>query len=191
MKIIIVGVGALGSHVVQFLRNIDADLQVIDFDKIDAKNVMSQFHGKPNLGKNKTMGLQSIMTFLFGKKIGATPHKLTTLNDDALLSGADLIVDCLDNAAARIIVQNFARRSHTPCVHGALTNDGTFGRVVWDEFFTADAEGAAGTPTCENGEHLPFIGLVASQLALTIQLFLQDGKKSNWNVYRGGGVRSF
>jgi len=183
MKITIVGVGALGSHVTLLLRNLDATLRVIDFDKVEGKNVMSQFHGKPGVGKNKTVALQGVMSLLFGKKLEATPHRLTTENDDALLAGSDLIIDCLDNAAARRVVQNFARRSHTPCVHGALTDDGTFGRVVWDELFTIDIEGAANAPTCENGEHLPFIGLASSQLAIAVQQFIKTGKKRNWNVY--------
>ena len=45
--VIVVGVGALGSHVVQLLRNADATIRVIDFDKVEQKNVASQFHGKP------------------------------------------------------------------------------------------------------------------------------------------------
>lgn len=32
MKIVIIGAGALGSHLVQALRNEDATLKVVDFD---------------------------------------------------------------------------------------------------------------------------------------------------------------
>ena len=52
--------------------------------------------------------------------------------------------------------------------------DGRFGMVRWDEHFTADAEDA-GQATCEGGEHLPFIGLVSSVLARTIQAFVSEG----------------
>ena len=160
--VVIVGVGALGSHVVQLLRSVEATVKVIDFDRVEQKNVLSQFHGKPHVGKGKVQSLAQTMQFLFGSKIATIPHKLTPENDDQLLSGADLIIDCLDNGEARRIVQGFARRYHTPCLHGALAADGGFGRVVWDEHFRIDDEAGAGVATCEGGEHLPFIAITSA-----------------------------
>jgi molybdopterin-synthase adenylyltransferase len=46
--------------------------------------------------------------------------------------------------------------------------------VRWDERFVADAKDTAGQATCEGGEHLPLIGVVAATLVRTIQDFLQD-----------------
>ena len=98
-KVTIVGVGALGSHVVQLLRSVkDITLFAIDFDRVEQKNVMSQFHGKPSVGRLKTEALQQSMNFLFGVKINVASHKLTKDNAKELLGGASLIVDCLDNA---------------------------------------------------------------------------------------------
>ncbi len=77
-KVTIVGVGALGSHLLQFTRNLDATFKVIDFDKVEQKNVMSQFHSKPNVGKGKVSSLAQTMQFLFGKKLDTIPHKLTS-----------------------------------------------------------------------------------------------------------------
>lgn len=76
--IVVVGVGALGSHVVQALRNVEATLRVIDFDRVEQRNVASQFHGKPNVGKLKVQSLQQSMKFLFGRDIGIVSHKLVT-----------------------------------------------------------------------------------------------------------------
>lgn len=56
--IVIVGVGALGSHLVQFIRNEQVDIRIIDFDRVEQKNVMSQFHGKPGVGKSKVAALE-------------------------------------------------------------------------------------------------------------------------------------
>jgi molybdopterin-synthase adenylyltransferase len=121
-------------------------------------------------------------------KLSFVSHKLTTENDDQLLSSSDLVVDCLDNAEARRIVQSFVRRSHTPCVHGAVDGEGSFGRVVWDENFVIDSGSAPGTPTCEDGENLPFIGRVSAALATSAQRFLRTGVRDGWQVSPGGTI---
>jgi len=180
--IVVVGVGALGSHVVQFLRNIDTEIRVVDFDRIEQKNVQAQFHTKNSVGKNKAQSLTQLMQFMYGRKIIPIPHKLTKNNTDQILSNANLILDCLDNAEARNIVQNYVRKNNLACLHGALSADGMFGRVVWDNIFTIDSESVVGAPTCEGGEHLPFIGLVASQMAQSVKKFLDNGRQTSYNI---------
>jgi molybdopterin/thiamine biosynthesis adenylyltransferase len=190
--VIIVGVGALGSHLAQFLRN-EANLFVIDFDRVEAKNVLSQFHGKPNVGKNKVTSLGQLTNYLWGHKVDGATVKLVDNNVDALLGRefrwpenivrkADLIVDCLDNGAARRLVQAYVRKHNVPCLHGALAADGGFGRVIWDEHFQIDDEDAAGAPTCEDGAHLPFIAMVSAFLAKSAQTFLANGKRQGWSI---------
>jgi len=178
----IVGVGALGSHVAQFLRSAGVNLKVIDFDHVERKNTLSQFHGKMAVGKAKVMAVKQTMDFLWGVKIETIPHKLTSDNENQLLSGADLIVDCLDNGAARRLVQAFARRTSTPCIHGGLAADGTFGLIRWDHDFVIDDEPGAGAATCEDGEHLPFIAITSAYLARAIQEFFSKGRKIGYNV---------
>lgn len=187
-RITVVGVGALGSHFVQFMRSEDVSFQIIDFDRVEQKNTLSQFHGKTGVGKLKVMALQQTASLLWGMKVGTISHKLTRDNDDQLLSGADLMVDCLDNAEARRLVQGFVRRSHTPCLHGAVDGEGSFGRVVWDEAFSIDSGSVPGTPTCEDGENLPFIASVAAYMARSAQAFLRKGVKHGFQVSPGGVV---
>jgi hypothetical protein len=77
-----------------------------------------------------------------------------------------------------------------PLVHGALSADGTFGLVRWDERFTADREDAEGQATCEGGEHLPMIGLMGAMLARTIQDFLSSGEHRDYLVSLTGVQRT-
>jgi molybdopterin/thiamine biosynthesis adenylyltransferase len=186
----VVGVGALGSHVVQFLRNTSATVKVIDFDRVEQKNTQSQFHSKPSVGKSKVQALQQTVQFLWGLKLGTIPHKLTSENDTQLLSGASLVIDTLDNGEARRIVQNFVRKTKTPCLHGALAANGEFGRVVWDENFVIDDESGQGAATCEDGEHLPFIAIVSAYLAHAAQEFLVRGRKLGFHVHPTGAMRA-
>ena len=180
MTITIVGVGALGSHVVQFLRNLDVTLRLVDFDRIEAKNVLAQFHGQPNVGKNKAVALLQQTSFLFKRPAGAAvPHRLTVDNADVVLGGSDLVIDCVDNGATRRLIQAWVRRHKVPCLHGGLAANGSFGVALWDDQFTVDDEPGTDAPTCEGGEHLPFIAFVSSAIALATQAFVA------FNLQRG------
>jgi len=185
--ITVVGVGALGSHLVQFLRSEDITIRVVDFDRVEQKNVQSQFHGKPSVGKLKVDSLKQSMQFLYGRKIHTISHKLVVDNVDALLQG-DLIIDCLDNGEARRLVQANVRDNDIACLHGALAPDGGFGRVIWDESFTIDSEVGQGGATCENGEFLPFIAITAAYLARAAQIFLNENKKIGFSISPVGVV---
>lgn len=185
--ITIVGVGALGSHVAQLLRN-EGELKVIDFDRVETKNVASQFHGKTTVGKSKVIALQGTMSLMFGKRVEAVPHKLTEYNAGALLDLCDLVIDCLDNADGRRLIQKHVRRAKLPCLHGALAVGGTFGRAVWDEQFVADEGGAGAAATCEGGEFLPFIGVVSAYVARAAQLYLRENKKIGFQISPVGVV---
>jgi molybdopterin/thiamine biosynthesis adenylyltransferase len=189
-RITVVGAGALGSNFVQFARNFEAQVRVIDFDKVEQKNTQSQFHPKNTVRKNKVLALQQTMQFLWGIKIDTIPHKLVEDNQNQLLSNTDLVVDCLDNGEARRLVQKYVRANKVPCVHGALAADGNFGQVVWDENFKIDDEPGVGAATCEAGEHLPFISIVSGFLARSAQEFLFSGKSINFLIYPlSGAVR--
>lgn len=184
----IVGVGALGSHVAQFLRNVEAELRVIDFDRIETKNVKSQFHSVTNVGKLKAPSLQQTLNFLFKTKVTVISHKLVEDNVNQLLGGSNLVIDCLDNGNARRVVQDYARAHGIPCLHGALAAGGAFGQVLWTEHFRIDDEAGAGVATCEDGEHLPFIALVSSLMVQAAQTFLRNGKKLSFQVHPTGVI---
>jgi len=185
MRITIIGVGALGSHLVQALRNEDAVIKVIDFDRVEMRNVASQFHFKGGVGKKKVEALKQAMQFCYGRKIETVGNRLTADNVDQLLGDADLLVDCLDNGDSRRLVQGFAKKNGVPCLHGALAADGGFGRVAWTDNFVID-DGATGAPTCEDGEFLPFIELVVSYLATAVQFFRGQGRRIGFSIFPTG-----
>jgi molybdopterin/thiamine biosynthesis adenylyltransferase len=162
---------------------------VVDFDRVEQKNTLSQFHGRSTVGKGKVQALSQTMNFLWGVRIEANPHKIVADNADQILSGGDLIVDCLDNGEARRLVQDFAQRTKTPCLHGALAADGGFGQVIWDDYFKVDDEPGEGAATCENGEHLPFIVIVSAYMARAVQIFLDSGRKVGFHVRPEGSSK--
>jgi len=186
--ITIVGAGALGSHVALFLRE-EYKLKVIDFDRVKSKNVQAQFHTNMGLGKNKAKALQQTMQGMFGVTIEAVPYALTASNWSEVLMDADLIIDCTDNLAARTLCMDYWDNYAVPVLHGCLSADGTFARVIWTEDFVPDAESEEGEATCEGGEHLPFYGAAAAYIAVESQRFLKTGKKRSFQLTPAGMVR--
>jgi hypothetical protein len=72
-----------------------------------------------------------------------------------------------------------------------MSADGTFGIVRWDERFEADDEDTPGQATCENGEHLPLVGLLAATLARVIQDFVVSEQRRDVMVTLSGASTSW
>ena len=70
-RLVVVGVGALGSHVVLLGRNWPVRFVVVDFDRVEQKNVLSQFHSRKAVGKSKAQSVQQTAQFLFGQRLDA------------------------------------------------------------------------------------------------------------------------
>jgi len=189
MRIVVCGVGALGSTAVSFCRNLDAELRLVDFDRVESKNLAAQWFVKPSIGKNKAEAVRLQLANFYGAKAEALGVRLRADNAAQLLDGAGLAVDCFDNADSRIVLSESARAAGVPLVHGALAADGTFGLVRWDERFTADREDTPGQATCEGGEHLPMIGVVGATLARAIQDFVRNGARHDYLISLSGVQR--
>jgi molybdopterin-synthase adenylyltransferase len=177
VRLVFCGVGALGSTAAVLCRNLQASLRFIDFDRVESKNVLAQAFVKQSVGKNKAEALKAQLLNFYGVKAEATGVRVTADNVATLTADASLLIDCFDNAASRALLSAHARAAGLPLVHAAISADGTFGLVRWDERFTPDAEDRAGQATCEGGDHLPIIGLLAAALARTVQDFLTLGTR--------------
>jgi hypothetical protein len=189
-RVVVCGVGALGSTAVHYCRNLDVELRLVDFDRVESKNLAAQWFVKQSVGKNKAEAIRLQLANFYGAKAEALGVRLAATNAAQLLAGCGLAVDCFDNADSRIALAGAARAAGVPLVHAALAGDGTFGIVRWDERFVADREDAAGQATCEGGEHLPMIGLVGATLARAIQDFVRAGDRRDYMISLSGVVRT-
>jgi molybdopterin-synthase adenylyltransferase len=185
MRIVFCGIGALGSGAVVLCRSLGAELRLVDFDRVESKNLAAQQFVKLSLGKNKAEAMKLQLANFWGVKADAMGVRVVAENVAAVCAGGDLIVDAFDNHASREVLSAHARATGTPLVHAAMAGDGRFGMVRWDERFVADAEDHAGQATCEGGEHLPFIGLLTAALARVIQDFVKDGARRDVMVALG------
>lgn len=182
MRVVIVGMGALGSHLLLFARNWEADLRVIDFDKVESKNTQSQFHTKMGQGKQKSMALMQGMQGMWGLKIHGVVAKVGTTNLECLLGDADLVIDCTDNFKARDIIQEYCGGLGINCLHGCLSADGGLARIVWTEDFKPDKEDVDGDATCEDGRNVAFHALAGAMIAQIAQKYLEEEVKQSWQL---------
>lgn len=190
-RILVCGIGALGSTALQYLRSlVDVELRLVDFDRVESKNLSAQWFVKQSLGKNKAEAARLQLANFYGVKAEAMGVRLRADNAAQLLAGCALAVDCFDNADSRIALSQASRAASIPLVHAALAADGTFGLVRWDERFTPDREDAEGQATCEGGEHLPMIGVMGATLARTIQDFIARGDRHDYQVSLSGVLRT-
>ena len=185
-RIVFCGVGALGSNAVVACRNLDARLVLVDFDRVESKNCLSQAFVKPSVGKNKADALKLQLASFWGVKAESFGVRVEEHNVATLCGSADLVIDAFDNARSRRALSMWAKSAYRPLVHAAVSAGGTFGLVRWDERFVADEEGTPGQATCEGGEHLPLIALVASTLARTVQDFAANGARRDALVALSG-----
>ena len=189
-RVVFCGVGALGSNAVFYCRELGAELRLVDFDRVESKNLAAQWFVKQSVGKNKAEALRLQLANFYGTKAEAMPVRLGPNNARQLLDGCDLAVDCFDNADSRLVLSESARAAGVPLVHAALAADGTFGLVRWDERFTADREDAPGQATCEGGEHLPLIGVVGATVARAMQDFVKNGSRHDYLISLSGVQRT-
>jgi molybdopterin/thiamine biosynthesis adenylyltransferase len=185
-RIVFCGVGALGSNAVVACRNLDAQLVVVDFDRVESKNCRSQAFVKPSIGKNKAEALKLQLSSFWGVKVEAFGVRVDENNVATLCGAADLVVDAFDNARSRRVLSSWAKSAGKPLLHAGVAADGTFGLVRWDERFTPDEEDVPGQATCEGGEHLPLIALTASTLARAVQDFVAHGLRRDSIVALSG-----
>ena len=178
----VVGVGALGSHLVILSRNWDAEVKIIDFDRVETKNIAAQFHTYMGAGKNKAVALQAAMQGLFKTRIQAVCTELNQHNVDRLLGDSSLVVDCTDNYDARANIQGYCSEADVPCLHCALAGSGDYARIVWSEDFVIDREGSQGEATCEDGQALPFHTQAAALAAQEVRKYLAGGKQESWHL---------
>jgi hypothetical protein len=186
MRIVFCGVGALGSNAVVACRNLEARLVLVDFDRVESKNCLSQAFVKQSVGKNKAEALKLQLSSFWGVKAEAFGVRVGEDNVATLCGAADLVVDAFDNAKSRRILSTYARSAGKPLVHAAVSADGTFGLVRWDERFVADEEDVEGQATCEGGEHLPLVALVGATLARAVQDFVTKGARRDAMVALSG-----
>lgn len=179
LRIVVCGVGAVGSHLVDNLVRLGlTQCRVIDHDTVAVHNAGTQLYGEAEAGGAKVDVLKHRLFRTCGTEIDAVRQELTARNARKLLQGADLVVDAFDNSGGRQLVQETCRMLALPCLHVGLNTD--YAEILWDEGYRVPSD--QGTDVCAYplARHLVLLAaIVAGEVVLR---FAVTGERANYSI---------
>src|SRR5215212_9192822 len=124
---IVVGAGALGSPVALYLAAAGVGrIGIVDDDAVELSNLNRQpLHFTPDLSLMKADNAQVKLGALNPDVlVEAYPARLDAQNADAIVLGADLVVDCSDSFATRYVVNEACCANGIPLVEAGVLGFG-------------------------------------------------------------------
>ena len=122
-RILIVGCGGLGGHIVDQLARIGIGfLRVVDGDVFEESNLNRQLLSQvPLLGASKAKAAADhVRRVNPDVTVEAVDAFLTEENAARLISGCDIVMDALDNIPSRRILAGACREAGVPYIYGAI-----------------------------------------------------------------------
>ena len=122
-KVVVVGAGALGSPVIQYLAAAGVGtIKVIDFDTVTVGNLQNQvIHSSRDVKRPKVASAKdTIKNINRNIEVIAENVKLDADNAEALIEGFDLVIDCSDNYKTRYLLNDACVLSGIPLIFGAI-----------------------------------------------------------------------
>jgi molybdopterin/thiamine biosynthesis adenylyltransferase/rhodanese-related sulfurtransferase len=122
-KVLVVGVGGLGSAVLPYLVAAGiGEIGLIDDDVVDESNLQRQVIYKNNsIGKSKVAEAKTMALDLNPKvKINTFDEKLNSKNTISLFENYDIVVDATDNLSTKYLINDASIVTKTPFVYGSV-----------------------------------------------------------------------
>lgn len=122
-KVLIVGVGGLGSPIALYLTGAGVGtIGLVDDDVVSITNLQRQvLYSEPELGKLKAECARNRLKALNREiKIYSYPIRLTEENAGELISEYDIVVDGCDNFATRYLISDVCGKLGKVYVYGAI-----------------------------------------------------------------------
>lgn len=122
-RVLVVGCGGLGGNIIEHLARAGVgSLTVVDGDVFEESNLNRQILStSENIGEKKALAAAERVKAI-DPAVNVTPvcEFFTKENASALMADADLVIDALDNAASRLILEDAAAEAGLAIVHGAI-----------------------------------------------------------------------
>lgn len=200
-KVVVVGLGALGSPVIAYLAAAGiGTLGLCDDDRVGLANLQSQIlHTTAALTEPKVASAERF-TAALNPHVTVLQHplRLTPENAAGILAPYDIVVDATDNFAARGAIADAARALEKPVVSGAVSGfDGQVtvylpGGTGFRDLYPEPLDDAD-LPTCEAvGLFSPSAGVIGTLMAAeTLKLVTGNGQPiaGRLLLYDGRGGR--
>ena len=119
-RVLVAGCGGLGGNIIEHLARMGTgSLTVVDGDVFEESNLNRQILSTAgNIGQKKALAAAERVKAI--DPVTPVCEFLTEENAAALMEGADLVIDALDNAASRLVLEDAAADAGLAIVHGAI-----------------------------------------------------------------------
>ncbi len=122
-RVLVIGLGALGSPVVQYLAAAGVGtIGVADFDTVALSNLQNQvIHGQRDVKRPKSASARDTIRAINNKlNINVIDEKIDVDNVLDIIADYDVIVDCTDNYRSRYLINDACVTLGKPDVYGAI-----------------------------------------------------------------------
>ena len=130
-RILVAGVGGLGSAIAIYLAAAGVGyIRIVDEDLVENSNLNRQIlYHEEDIGACKaTVARQTIHAFNHDTEVDAVCRHIDDSTVRELVLGTDLILDGMDNFAARYILNRAGLEEKIPFIHGAV--NGFYGQMT-------------------------------------------------------------
>lgn len=123
-KVLVIGAGGLGSPVLTYLAAAGiGHITIADYDHVTESNLNRQFlYGTPDIGRAKA-GTAAEKLRVLNPEVNITIINARVNEDNCtdIIRDADIVVDCVDSVAMRLIVNSACLKLGIPLVEGGVS----------------------------------------------------------------------
>jgi molybdopterin/thiamine biosynthesis adenylyltransferase len=126
-RVLVVGAGALGSPVIQYLTGAGVgEIEVWDPDRVEVSNLARQpVHGEPGIGRPKAASAcESASTINSSVRLVAVARRLEAAEMAAVVAGRSVVCDATDDLNTKFDLNDACLRAGVPLVHAAILEYG-------------------------------------------------------------------
>jgi len=203
-KVLIVGLGGLGSPVALYLAAAGVgELVLLDDDEVDLSNLQRQvIHDEASIGQSKVASAaRRIQGINVDVKVQQIAQRLAKEALEQQVAAVDLVVDCTDNFASRYLINELCVKRLKPLVSGAairmegqlLTVDPRIEGAPCYQCLYPHQEKVEELSCSQSGVLAPLVGVIGSMQALEVlkvlagvgdtlvgRLMIFDAKSMQW-----------
>ncbi len=123
LRVLVVGAGGLGSPAIYYLAAAGVGtIGIVDGDSVDISNLQRQIlHTTPRIGAVKTTSAATTVHALNPTvEVVEYPLRLDADNGREIIEGWDFVIDAVDNAPTKYLIDRLCREAGVPYCHGGI-----------------------------------------------------------------------
>ena len=178
-QVTVCGAGALGANLIETLARIGfRKLRVIDFDRVEERNLSSQPYYRSDIGAHKVKILANSLFRALGVQLDSVTDRLTTDNARKLLQGSQIVVDTFDNSVSRAAVKQACEVYGIACLHAGMASD--FAEITWNEQYRVPS--ATQDDVCDYPLARNLVMLTVAVTSETLIHFIENQEKNGFMI---------